>query len=79
MFRADQTRDLKYYLEADEITVRANKDSLQYCIFSTNKKLGGKKILNEGTLPIETVLSFKISTPIFAMYGDKTKPKQPLR
>ncbi|MHA1428617.1 MAG: hypothetical protein ACTSQI_21750 [Candidatus Helarchaeota archaeon] len=63
MFREDYRRDLQYYPTADLINVRANKDSLQFCIFEINKKTGGYKILNEGTIKRGKVLSFRLTRP----------------
>lgn len=58
MFKADDTRYLKNYKNSKLINVRANEDGLQFCIFDIDKKTGGYKILNEGTLQKEKVMSF---------------------
>ena len=48
------------YPKADLITVRANKDCLQWCIISIKDKTGGYRILNEGTLPLGKVMGFEL-------------------
>jgi hypothetical protein len=60
MFKEDDERTLYFYKQADMINVRANKDGLQWCIFRVDKKTGGYVILNEGTMPIDKVMSFKL-------------------
>jgi len=61
VFRADYIKKLYlHYPKASFITVRANKDGLQYCIFQEDEKTGGLKILNEGNKKIGVVLGFKL-------------------
>ena len=68
MFKTDKERNMQHYLSADLINVRANKDGLQFCIFKVDEKIGSYTILNEGHLPIGTVLTFKLAQPIFAAF-----------
>jgi hypothetical protein len=64
MFKSNRTQDLtEYYKNTDIISVRANKDGLQYCLFQEGI---GYKILNEGRYKIGEVLHFRIK---------KDKPK----
>ena len=61
MFRPDVIRNILFnYPKADLITVRANKNNLQYCIIQIDEKTGGYKILNEGTLPQDKVIGFEL-------------------
>lgn len=61
MFRPDYLRNIAFnYPKADLITVRANKDYLQWCIIRIDNKSGGYKILNEGTLPLGKVMGFEL-------------------
>lgn len=61
MFRADDKRNIPKHLPtADFINVRANKNGLQWCIFDRDTLTGGYVILNEGTLPIDKVMSFEL-------------------
>lgn len=63
MFRADEKRSIaNHYPKADLINVRANRNNLQFCIFEINKDSGGYKILNEGHIPINKVMSFILPT-----------------
>lgn len=64
MFQCDSMKNIsKHYKDADCISVRSNKNGLQYCIFKTTD-IGGFKILNEGTLPETKVLFFDITDNI---------------
>lgn len=58
MFIADFKRNCP---KADLITVRANEDGLQFCIFKVDKDTDGYKILNEGTVPKGKVLEFIVT------------------
>ena len=61
MFRADYIDKLYlHYPKASFITVRANKDGLQFCVFSEDKKTGGLTILHEGNRPVGRVQGFKL-------------------
>ena len=60
MFKSNIEKDIsQHYPTTNLINVRANKNSLQFCIFKINK-MGGYTILNEGNIPIGEVVSFKI-------------------
>lgn len=61
MFKADYIDKLYlHYPGASFITVRANKDGLQFCVFQEDKKTGGLKILHEGNRAIGIVQGFKL-------------------
>ena len=61
MFRADYIDKIYlHYPKATFITVRANKDGLQFCVFTENEKTGGLTILHEGNLPIGRVQGFRL-------------------
>jgi len=61
MFRTDYIDKLHlHYPEATFITVRANKDGLQFCVFTEDEKTGGLKILHEGNRAIGIVQGFKL-------------------
>jgi len=61
MFRPDKLRSIPFsYPKADLITVRANKNNLQWCIIQIDEKTGGYKVLNEGTLPLSKVIGFEL-------------------
>ena len=59
MFKADRSIPV-YFMKSDLINVRANKDPLQWCVFEVDKKTGGCRISNEGTCPIDNVISFQL-------------------
>ena len=61
MFRADYIDKLYlHYPEASFITVRANKNGLQFCVFQEDEKTGGLTILHEGNRAIGRVQGFKL-------------------
>ncbi len=57
MFRPNEIRN---YQNADLITVRANMEGLQFCIFKINEDKS-YTILNEGNIPIDKVLGFIVN------------------
>lgn len=61
MLRPDKLINIVFdYPKAELLTIRANKNNLQWCILSIDDKTGGYKILREGTLPIGKVMGFEL-------------------